>query len=50
MNEEELIKNIEVIDKWFEMNIINLKQYYKLKSNLIDCYLKKPFSCEDLPF
>ena len=50
MSEEELIKNIEVLDKWFEMNIINLKQYYKLKSNLIDCYLKKPFSSEDLPF
>lgn len=50
MSQEELFKNIEILEKWYEMSIINLQQYYKLKSNLIDCFLKKPFSAEDLPF
>lgn len=50
MSQEELIKNIEVLEKWYEMSIINLKQYYKLKSNLIDYFMNKPFSSEDLPF
>ena len=50
MSQEELFKNIEILEKWLEMSIINLKQYYKLKSNLIDCFMNKPFSSEDLPF
>lgn len=48
MNQEELFNNLDVLEKWYELNIVNLEEYMKLKSNVIDIFRHK--LNEELPF
>lgn len=52
MSQEEFFEYLEILEKWYSMNIINLNQYLKLKSNICDKYTNSKFIADDseLPF
>ena len=53
MEQEEFFNYLEILEKWFELNIINTTEYLKLKSNLCDVFtnkLKYISDNSDLPF
>lgn len=50
MEQEEFFKYLE---KWYELDIVNMTQYLKLKSNLCDVFTNKSKNIpdnSDLPF
>lgn len=48
---EELFKDIDKLEEFFDKNFITLEDYFKIKSNIIDYYKPIKNSEEDnLPF
>lgn len=49
---EELFRDIETLENWYNNSIINLEEYLKIKSNIVDFYKPKNETTEenDLPF
>lgn len=51
MEQEEFFNYLEILEKWLELDIINITQYLKLKSNLCDVFTNKYIpDNSDLPF
>lgn len=52
MSIEAMFSLIESIEQMYKIDIINLEDYYKLKSNIVDKYqeLNKKQCNEELPF
>ena len=53
MEQEEFFNYLEILEKWYEMDIVNLTQYMTLKSNLCDVFTNKSKNISDnsdLPF
>lgn len=49
---EDLFKDIDKLEEFFNKNFVNLEEYMKIKSNIVD-YYKSEFKYsdeEDLPF
>ena len=47
---EYMFKNLDILESWFNNGIINLDQYFKIKSSIIDYYRPKKEENGDLPF
>lgn len=53
MKQEEFFNYLEILEKWYELDIVNMTQYLKLKSNLCDVFTNKSKNISDnseLPF
>ena len=53
LEQEEFFNYLEILEKWYELNIVNFSQYFKLKSNLCDVFANKLKNIPDdsnLPF
>lgn len=53
MSQEEFFNYLEILEKWYELNIVNISQYMRLKSNLCDVFTNKTKIIPDdseLPF
>lgn len=49
---EEMFKNIDILEDFYNKGFINIEEYYKIKSNIIDFYKKYKENKDDgdLPF
>lgn len=49
---EHLFKDIAVLENWYDNGIINLEDYLKIKSNIVDFYKPKTetYESNELPF
>ena len=47
---EDMFKEIEILERWFNNGIVNLEQYYRIKSNIVDFYNPRDNTEGDLPF
>ena len=47
---EKMFKELDILESFYNRNIINLEEYFKIKSSLIDSYRPKPEQNDDLPF
>lgn len=47
---EDMFKEIETLQCWFNNGIVNLEQYYQIKSNIVDFYKPCDNTEGDLPF
>ena len=47
---EQLFKELEFIESLYNRNIINLEEYFKIKSSIVDYYKPKEDNKGDLPF
>lgn len=52
MEKEEFFNYLEILEKWYELDIVNMTEYLKLKSNLCDVFINKLKISDnsDLPF
>lgn len=53
MEQEEFFKYLEILEKWYELEIVNFTEYMKLKSKLCDVFTNKSKNISDnseLPF
>ena len=41
MNQEELFKNLKILEEFYNKEFVDLQQYYEIKSNIIDNFLEK---------
>lgn len=49
---DKMFRDLEIIENWFNNGILNLDEYYKIKSNIVDFYKPKTEKKQDeeLPF
>lgn len=47
---DKMFEELDVIESFYNRNIINLEEYLKIKSSLIDSYKPKSKENGDLPF
>lgn len=51
---EKLLQDLKTLEYFYNEGYINLSEYFKIKSNICDLYMKKKFENEkdnvDLPF
>lgn len=48
---EEMFKNIDILEDFYNKGFINIEEYLKIKSNIIDFYKNKENKDDgDLPF
>lgn len=44
-------RDLQILENWYNNSIINLEEYFKIKSSIVDFYLKHKENEEgDLPF
>lgn len=52
MEFKEMFEDLEVLEKWYKNNIINLEKYFELKSSIVDFYTPKKdkVTGDNMPF
>lgn len=47
---ENLFRNLDILESWYNLNIIDLDEYLRIKSNIVDVYRNEPKEDNKLPF
>jgi hypothetical protein len=49
---EKMFDDLEILERWYKSSIINIDEYFKIKSSIVDFYnpKKKQNNEDDLPF
>lgn len=49
---EQLFKDLEVLEKWYNSSILNIDEYFQIKSSIVDFYnpKKQENKENELPF
>ena len=52
MTQDEFFEYLHTLEKWYNLNILNLSDYMKIKSNIVDVFMNntKKQDDDDLPF